>query len=83
MSKSIVTETIEIWVSRDFDVYTHKIYRDGVLASDETIDAQRAAQIILANPNGSTRGQEPINFEPGAKQFTWIVEIDEGVDDGD
>lgn len=77
MSGTIVAQKAEVWVSRDYGVYTHKIYRNGVLASASIISESRAKEIIGATPDGRVRGSEPVTFEPGAKQFTWIAWIEE------
>ena len=75
VTETVVTETVmtEIWVSRDFDIYTHRIWRNGGLSSAKNITATRAAEIINSNPGGRVRGSNPVTFAPGAKQFTWIA----------
>lgn len=82
MASTIITETAvtEIWVSRDFSTYTHKIYRNGILQSAHTISPARAQEIVAANPDGRVRGLEPVDFGPGAKQFTWIAQVEDGED---
>lgn len=65
-----------IWVSRDFDHFSYRRYENGELvAVDDNISQARAMQIIEANPDGYTIGGEPVNFEPGAKQFTFEIVI--------
>ena len=78
MSNVIVAENVEVWVSRDFGTYTHKIYRNGVLVSVRFIDGARAKQIVEEMPEGKVRGLNQVDWTPGAKQFTWIAQVKEG-----
>lgn len=77
MITNIVAQVVEIWVSRDFDEYTHSIYQDSVLKAARKISQARAAEIINENPDGRVRGFLPVDWTPGAKQFTWIARIQE------
>jgi len=77
-----VINLVEIRISRDFDYFWYSRKVNGhtaVLA--QRISKGRAREIIESFPGrGYTLGHEAVNWGGGAKQFTWVVEVEEDED---
>lgn len=85
MLESIVTEKVvtEIRITRDFEFYFYSRKENGQTAIlAQRITQARAKEIIESFPGqGRTIGHEPVDWTPGARQFTWVVTVGEGEDD--
>lgn len=68
-----------IMITRDHDFY-YCSRRNGQGCTDQLgqrIDAARAREIVESNPDGRVIGTSPVNWGPGAHQFTWVCEVEE------
>lgn len=79
MSENIIAvrPANRIWITRDWHLYTHKIYRDNILVAAENISQARAIEIIDANPNGRTIGLDPVDFTGAMAQWTYEIAIED------
>lgn len=66
-----------IMITRDHDFFFYS-RRNGQGCTDQLgqrIDAARAREIVESNPDGRTIGTAPVNWTPGAYQWTFVVEM--------
>lgn len=70
-----------IMITRDHDFYFYSRKGGGITAPlGERISRARAQEIVQdeANAHGRIIGHSPVDWTPGAKQWTWVCEVGNG-----